>query len=134
MSNVWMDLPTGRKLEQPGHDPGYVGTIGPLRRADAPSLRLARRNLREIPEKHIEGEGRFLLDKSSGETLEVITSFVDLVDPKTSGATAFTIREELLVCLRPVGWRHEGDESHFAGEVYGRKAGPKDPMPMPEIR
>ena len=30
---VWMDLPTGRKLEQHG-DPNYQGTIGPLRRAD----------------------------------------------------------------------------------------------------
>jgi hypothetical protein len=130
-NGIWMDLPTGRKLEQPGYDPNYVGTLGPLRRADEPSLRLARRNMREIAEKDVEGEGRFLLDKSSGETLEVVTSFVDLVEPKSSGATAFTIREGLLVPLRPVGWKHEADESRYAGEIVGRKAGPKDAAPMP---
>jgi hypothetical protein len=41
-------LPTGRKLEQPGYDPNYVGTVGPLRPANEASLRLARKRLREI--------------------------------------------------------------------------------------
>jgi hypothetical protein len=131
MSNVWMDLPTGRRLEQPGHDPNRVGTIGPLRHADKASLRLARRNLREIPEKDIEGDGKYLLDKTTGETVEVVTSFVDLVDPKASGVVAFVVRDSLLVPLRPVGWKNEADESHYAGAIGGRKAGPKDPLPMP---
>jgi len=118
----WMSLPTGRRLEQPGYDPNYVGTLGVLRPADEGRLRLARRNLREIEQKDIEGQGLHLLDKSSGETLEVITSFVDLVDVKSTGATAFTVRDSLLVPLRPLGWKNERDESHYAGEIVGREA------------
>ena len=90
MTDIWMDLPTGRKLEQP--DPGYVGTIGPLRGADEPSLRLARRNLREIDAKDVEGQGLYLLDKTTGETLEVVTSFVDLIDPKLTVRRLFRPR------------------------------------------
>lgn len=129
MSNVWMDLPTGRKL--PGYERGYTGTIGPLRRADAPRLRLARRNLREIPEQDIEGQGLYLLDKTTGETLEVVTSFVDLIDPKLTGTTAFCVRDGLLVPLRPVGWKNEADESKYVGEFFGRQATGRDPLPMP---
>jgi hypothetical protein len=130
----WMSLPAGRKLEEPGYDPNYQGTVGVLRRADEASLRLARRNMREIPEKDIEGDGRYLLDTTSGETLEVITSQVDLVDPESSGATAFTARDGLFVPLRPIGWRHEADESRVVGEVFGRQARGDDPMPMPTPR
>lgn len=126
-----MSLPTGRKLEQPGYDPNYVGTVGVLRPADEGRLRLARRSLREIAEKDVEGDGIYLHEKSSGETLEVITSFVDLVDVKATGATAFVVRDGLFVPLRPVGWRNEKDESHYAGEIGGRMADPKEPMPMP---
>jgi hypothetical protein len=60
----WMNLPTGRRLEQPSYDPGYVGSLGPLRIATEASLRLARRNLREIPEKGVSQatrEARFAL-------------------------------------------------------------------------
>ena len=41
--------PTGRRLEQPSLDPTHIGSLGPLRRADEASLRLALPNLREIP-------------------------------------------------------------------------------------
>ena len=126
----WMSVPTGRRLEQADYDPRYQGTIGVLRPADEGRLKLARRNLREIEAKDIEGQGLHLLDKSSGETLEVITSFVDLVDVKATGAVAFTIRDGLLVPLRPKGWEQEA-ESHYAGEIGGRMAEPKDPLPMP---
>ena len=108
--SVWIDLPVGRRLEQPGYDPRRIGTVGVLRRADEASLRLARRNLREIEEKDIEGQGLHLVERTSGETWEVITSFVDLVDPKSSGAEAFVVRDSLFVPLRPVGWRNEADE------------------------
>jgi hypothetical protein len=126
-----MSLPRGWKVEQPGHDPNYQGTVGVLRRADEARLTLARRNLREIAEQNIEGQGLHLLDKTTGETMEVVTSFVDLVDPKATGVVAFTVRDGWLVPLRPVGWRDEADESHYAGEFGGRKAEPTDPMPMP---
>jgi hypothetical protein len=129
----WFSLPTGRRLEQPGYDPKVQGTIGPLRRADPARLRLARRTLREIAEGDISGEGKYLLDEATGEELEVITSFVDLADPRLTGATAFVIRENLLVPLRPRGWTHE-PESQYAGTIGGRKAMPKDPMPVgPEV-
>ena len=124
MSGIWMDLPTGRKLEQ--HDPTYQGTIGVLRRADEPSLRLASRNLREIEEKDVEGQGLYLLDKTSGETLEVVTSFVDLTDPKLTGTTAFCVRDGLLVPLRPVGWKNTADESKYVGEFGGGMATGKE--------
>ena len=126
MTGVWMDLPTGRKLEQPGQDRGYVGEIGPLRRADEKSLQLARRNLREIAEEDIEGQGLYLLDKTTGETLEVVTSFVDLIDPKLTGTTAFCVRDGLLVPLRPVGWKNETDESKYVGEFGGSLATGKE--------
>jgi len=128
--SIWSSPPTGRRLETGDVDPRYVGTIGVLGRADEASLRVARRNMREIPAKDIEGEGKYLLEKTSGETLEVITSHVELIDPETSGATAFTVRDGLLVPLRPVGWRHEANESRRLGEVFGRKATGRDPMPI----
>jgi hypothetical protein len=124
-------LPRGWRVEESDYDPDYQGSVGPLRRPDAASLRLARRNLREIPEKHIEGQGLHLVEKRSGQTWEVVTSLVDLVDTKSSGAEAFVIRDEWFVPLRPLGWKHERDESVAVGEVYGREARPKDPMPMP---
>ena len=130
MSDRWMDLPTGRRLEQHGHDPNYVGTLGVLRPADEGRLRLARRNLRELREQDVEGQGRFLLDKTTGVELEVITSFVDLADVKLTGATAFAVRDGLLVPLRPKGWK-PGVESSYAGEIVGRKATGRDSMPMP---
>ena len=130
----WLSLPTGRRLEQPDHDPNHVGTVGVLRRADEASLRAARRNLREIAEKDIEGEGKYLLDKTSGETLEVITSLVDLVNPKSSGAVAFCVRDSQLVLLRPVAWRSEADKSQELGEIFGRTAQPTDPLPVRRVR
>jgi hypothetical protein len=108
----------------------YVGTLGPLRPADEGRLRLARKNLREIPAKEIEGDGRYLVDKTSGETLEVITSFFDVVVPKASGAVAFVVRDGLLVPLRPAGW-HEAVETREAGEIFRRKATGRDRLPMP---
>jgi hypothetical protein len=125
-----MSLPRGWKVERPSHDPNYVGTIGPLRRADEGSLRLARRRLREIEEKGIEGDGRYLVEKATGEEFEVVTAFVDLTDPKLTGTTAFTVRDGLLVPLRPVGWQ-AAVETREVGEIFGRKAGPSDPLPRP---
>ena len=61
----------------------------------------------------------------------MVTSLVDLVDPKSSGAEAFVIRDGLLVPLRPIGWKSDADKSVEAGEIYGREARPKDSMPMP---
>jgi hypothetical protein len=132
-----MKLPTGRKLEQPDHDPDYQGSVGVLRRPDESSLRLARRNLREIAERDIEGEGRYLLDKTTGETLEVVTAHVDLLNPQASGVEAFVVRDGWFVPLRPLGWTHKDDKSELQGEVYGREATGRDPMPLPswlEIR
>jgi len=129
---AWFSLPTGRKLEQPDHDPNYIGSLGPLRAADEGRLRLARRTLRELPEKDVEGQGLHLVDKSSGEEFEVITSFVDLVDPKLTGATAFVIRDGWLVPLRPRGWKQES-ESHYAGTIGGSKATGREPMPISTV-
>jgi hypothetical protein len=131
----WLSMPRGWKVEQPGHDPNRVGSVGPLRRADKDSLRLARRNLREIAEQDVEGQGRYLLDKTTGDTLEVVTSFVDVIEPKTSGVEAFVVRDGWFVPLRPIGWTHPDDKSTRQGEVFGRKAEDNDPMPIPsELR
>jgi hypothetical protein len=59
----------------------------------------------------------------------VVTCFVDLVDlvdPKTSGAVAFCVRDSLLVPLRPVGWKNERDESRYAGTAGGGLATGKE--------
>jgi hypothetical protein len=124
-----MSVPTGRKLEQPGHDPNYQGSVGVLRRADEASLRLARRDLREIPEKDIQGQGLRLVERKKGEEWEVVTTAVDLIDPKASGVEAFVVRDGWFVPLRPLGWRHADDKSSRLGEVGGREARGNDPMP-----
>lgn len=124
-------VPRGWKVEQPDSDPDYQGSVGPLRRADKESLRLARRNLRELREKDVAGQGRFLLDETTGQELEVITTLVDLVDPKSSGVEAFVVRDGWFVPLRPIGWTHEDDKSQAVGEVWGRPARPNDPLPVP---
>lgn len=123
----WMSLPTGRKLETPGHDPNYQGTVGVLRPATAERLAAARKRLRELHD--IEGEGLSLVEKSSGETWEVVTSYVDLAAPAETGITAFCVRDSMLVLLRPLGWRPE-EHSRELGEVGGRPATPRDPMPL----
>ena len=95
-------------------------------------MRLARKNLKEIPEKDFKGQqGLHLVERSSGETWEVITTQVDLVDPKSSGVEAFVVRDGWFVPLRPIGWRHEDDKSRAVGEVWGRAARPNDPLPVP---
>ena len=126
----WMSMPRGWKVEQPDYDPSYQGSVGPLHRADKDSLRLARRNLREIAEQHVEGQGKHLLDRTTGETLEVVTAFVDLINPQASGVEAFVVRDGWFVPLRPLGWKHKEDKSERLGEVGGRPAGPRDPLPM----
>jgi hypothetical protein len=125
-----MSMPTGRKLEQPGHDPNYQGSVGVLRRADEASLRLARRDLREIPEKDIQGQGLRLVERKNGEEWEVVTTAVDLIDPKASGVEAFVVRGGWFVPLRPLGWTHKDDKSERIGEVYGREATGREPMPV----
>jgi hypothetical protein len=40
---------------------------------------------------------------------------------KLTGTTALTVREGLLVPLRPKGWEQEA-ESRYAGEIVGREA------------
>jgi hypothetical protein len=69
--------------------------------------------------------------QNAGERLEVVTSFVDLVDPQASGVEAFVVRDGWFVPLRRTGWQHKDDKSERVGEVGGRPAGPRDPLPMP---
>ena len=130
-ARLFGSLPRGWKVEQPDHDPDYQGSVCVLRRPDKATLRLARRNLRELAEGNVEGQGKYLLDRTSGESWEVIVTAVDLHDTKASGAEAFVVRDGWFVPLRPPGWRHEGDTSQLQGEVYGREARPDDPMPVP---
>ena len=123
-------LPRGWRVEQPDHDPDRVGGVGVLRRADEASLKAARRHLREIPEKRVEGQGKYLHDTTTGLTLEVITAHTDLTDPASTGAVAFTVRNGWFVALRPLGWKNENDTSQVIGETYGREATGTDPMPV----
>jgi hypothetical protein len=60
----------------------------------------------------------------------VVTSFVDLIDPQASGVEAFVVRDGWFAPLRRPGWHHKDDRSERFGKAYGRKAGPKDPMPV----
>ena len=127
----WMSLPYGRKLEEPDVEPGHVGTLSRFRRADAASLGQMRKRLSEVRIDD-EQQGRYLTDRS-GREWEVVTSFFDPVEPGSVGAEAFCIRDSRIVPLRPVGWKAEG-ESRFLGEVGGREAGPREPMPVSGIR
>jgi hypothetical protein len=128
--NRWLSLPRGWRVEQPDDDPNYQGTVGVLRRADEASLRAARKNLREIDEKEIEGQGLRLLERPSGETWQVVTTHVDLLNPASSGVQAFVVRDGLFVPLRPPEWKNEKDTSQVLGESYGRPATAKDPLPV----
>jgi hypothetical protein len=118
-------------LQGPEIDPRYQGSVGVLRRADKEMLRLARRSLREIPEQDIDGQGLHLVERTSGETLEVVTAFVDLIDPQASGVEAFVVRDGWFVALGRPGWPHPADKSERFGEAYGRQAEPRDPLPVP---
>jgi hypothetical protein len=114
-----INIPTGRRLEGPDTPPELQGTIGPFRPAEKERLRLPRRHLREIQTKDIEGQRKYLVERTSGESFEVLTRFVDLTDPKASGAEAFVVRDGLLVPLAPRGSTHGLTESHEIGSVGG---------------
>jgi hypothetical protein len=101
----------GRKLENPNAPTGLLGTIGTLRRASGETLKAARRHLREIPGRTFESFERVgprqWRDPDSGAEWELVRGFVDLTDPASSRATAFVIRDGLLVPLKPAGTRPE---------------------------
>ena len=52
----------------------------------------------------------------------MITSFVDLVDPKLTGAVAFTIRDQLARTASTEGVGTEQIPSSYAGTIEGREA------------
>lgn len=117
----------GRKLETDGQADGVYGELRRFPRADPERISLARRLLREV---EVEGHGKHLFDTTTGETFEVITSFVDLADPAPSGASAFTVRDGLLVPLRTPGTGNKS-ETKMLGEMgSGRLAGPGDARPL----
>jgi hypothetical protein len=62
-----------------------------------------------------------------------VIATVDLVDPASSRATAFSVRDGWFVPLRPIGWKDERDTAQVLGEVEpGREARGDDPLPVPD--
>ena len=126
MSDVWMDLPTGRKVEGAPDRP--AATFGILRPATTElCAALRKHNVREIPENKIvrhEG-GRYWTDTESGEELEIVLSSVDPASPDQASCVAFTIRDKLIVPFKKAGdqFPHEPPQLALARVGYGRRIG-----------
>jgi hypothetical protein len=95
----------GRKLETSDWPANLLGTNRVLQPADEDRLRLARRNLREIPEEELERLGPRHFRDEDGTEFEIPHGFVDLADPRPTGAEAFCVRDGYIVPLRPRGER-----------------------------
>jgi hypothetical protein len=114
-------LPTGWQLETETAPQGSLGTIRVLQPASEALVRSLKRRIREIPEEQLTQDGSEWVDESSGERFELVTSFVDYVDPKVSGVTAFTIRGECILMLRPVDSADPREQSVEFGDMAGRR-------------
>ncbi len=111
-------LPSGRRLETEITEPGTLGTIRVLQPASENLVRSLKRRIREIPESGLTQDGDEWVDES-GERFQIVTSFVDYVDPKASGVTAFTIRGECIVMLRPVDSADPREQTVEFGDIGG---------------
>jgi hypothetical protein len=89
MSDDWMSLPVGRRLEAaPDRPAGRFGVLRPA--TDELRAALRKHSVREIPEDKIERHegGRYWTDVETGEELELVRGFVDPASPGATGCLA----------------------------------------------
>ena len=95
------DAPTGRRLKS-GPDGNVLGTVYGIPAASDELTELLRKNLRELRAVDLEHvRKRRWLDTKTGEEFEHVKAFVDPVAPRDAGATAFALRDDSVLYLRP---------------------------------
>jgi hypothetical protein len=111
----------GRQLPSfVGGKRGVLATIRSLQPASDDRVALARRNLREINDVDLERTAaRRFRHRETGEEWLIPHGFVDLVDP--AAASAFCIRDELIVPLQKIGEEPQG-ETQGVGQMSARRA------------
>ena len=113
-------VPEGRVLETGGGEDA-VGNICSLPRATPQRIEAARRNVREIPDEHLDRSVFPWRDRESGEAFELVRGYFNPVDPEASNATAFVVSDGWLVGLRPAGFEEEA-KSGLVGNMGGGRA------------
>lgn len=114
-------LPTARRVKGPDTPEGYTGTVRVLQPASKELVALLRRNLREIPARDLEQDGKVFSDRETGEEFRLLTSHVDPTAPEESGVTAFAVRDALVCYLRPLD-ASGVVKSVQLGSIRGRQA------------
>ena len=123
MSEYPFALPTARRLEQDsdGYADGVVFSVSMFPRATAARIEAARRNVREVLEENLDRTTDPWTDKATGERLELVRSYFNIIDPAESGAVAFTISDGNILGLRPSGYE-QPVTSQFVGNLGGGRA------------
>ena len=70
----------------------------------------------EIPDERLDRSTDPWTDRETGETYELVRSYLNIVDPASSGAVAFTVSDGNLVGLRLAG-NEEEITSVFVGNL-----------------
>ena len=89
--------------------------------ATAARIEAARKNVREVLEEDLDRTTDPWTDKATGERLELVRSYFNIIDPAESGAVAFTISDGNILGLRPAGYEHRS-QSTFVGNLGGGRA------------
>ena len=117
-------LPEGRRLDESGEDrlaDGVVFNISRFPRATAKRIEAARKYIREIPDERLDRSVDPWRDRETGEEFELVRSHLNIVDPASSGAVAFTVSDGNLLGLRPAEYDDEAT-SVFVGNLGGGRA------------
>jgi len=118
-------LPEGRLLNEGAEDryaDGVVFNLSIFPRATPQRIEAARRNVREIPDERLDRSTDPWTDRETGEELELVSSWFNVVDPAASGAVAFTITGDgWILGLRPAGYE-DPIKSTFVGNLGGGRA------------
>ena len=134
-------LPTARRLEQDSDElpDGVVFSVSQFPRATAARVAAARRNVREVLEEDLDRTTDPWTDKLTGERLELVKSYFNVIDPAECGATAFVISDGNLLGLRPMAtsirlpasssatWVGVGHEVVCRGVPRGKKKDRREP-------
>ncbi len=117
-------VPEGRVLDQTGgaYAEGVFGNISQFPRATPQRIEAARKYMSEIPDERLDRSTDPWRDRETGEEFELIRGFLNIVDPASSGAVAFTVSDGNLLGLRPAGYAAEitsmfvGNLTHDGGQ------------------
>ena len=89
-----VSLPTARRLEESGDGlaDGIVFSVSSSRES-RPSVAAARRNVREVLEENLDRSIDPWRDVETGEELELVRGWFNIIAPEESGAVAFCVSD-----------------------------------------